>query len=248
MTKLRVLARRNSCEILREPISVIFGIAFPVVLLLLLSLIHRSIPAEAGMTLFEIATLVPGVGAFGLSFLALFVALLVSKDRESSFLLRLYTTPLKSSHFILSYLLPMLPMAVVQLILTYAAALFLGLEFSPRILLACLMTLPVGLVHISIGMICGTVFSEKAVGGVCGALLTNLSAWLSGTWFSLQMIGGLFEKIAYWMPFANSVDAARCALAGNYGELWHYLWIVVLWAILLLGVAIWTFARKMRQK
>lgn len=248
MSKLRVLTKRNSCEILRDPISAIFGLAFPVVLLLLLTLINRSIPSEAEMELFEIATLVPGVGVFGLSFLALFVALLVSKDRESAFLMRLYTTPLKSGHFILSYLLPMLPMAGVQLLFTYAVALPLGLEFSSRIFLACLVSLPVGVVHISIGLICGTVFSEKAVGGVCGALLTNLSAWLSGTWFSLEMIGGAFEKIAYFLPFANAVDAARCALCGDYSGLWRCLWIVLAWALGLLFVAIWFFARKMRQK
>lgn len=248
MAELRVLTKRNTWEILRDPISVIFGLAFPVVLLLLLSLINRSIPKEAEMNLFEVATLTPGVAVFGLSFLALFIALLVSKDRESSFLMRLYTTPLKSSHFILSYLLPMLPMAALQLLFTYAIALLLGLDCSPRILVACLVSLPIAVVHISIGLICGTLFREKAVGGVCGALLTNVSAWLSGTWFSLEMIGGAFEKIAYWLPFANAVDAARCALLGDLNGLWQHLWIVLLWAGALLCISVWLFARKMKQK
>ncbi len=248
MAKTLCFARRNIKEILRDPISAIFGVIFPIVLLLLLSLINNSIPAEAGMTLFEISSLTPGVAVFSLSFLALFAAMLIAKDRGSSFILRLYTSPLKGSGFIWGYLLPLVPMALIQLLVCYGAALFLGLELSGNILLACGVSLLVGVVNIALGMICGTLLSEKAVGGICGALLTNLSAWLSGTWFSLDLVGGAFRKIAYLLPFANAVDAARAALSGNYGEIWSKLWIVLVWAVGLLLVAVILFTKKMKAK
>ncbi len=248
MAKMRFFARRNAKEILRDPLSVFFGLAFPLVLLLLLSLMNRSIPVQAGMTLFQIEALTPGIGVFGLSFLALFTATLISRDRCSSFISRLYTSPLTGRDFILGYLLPLLPMALAQLLVNYATALLLGLEPSARILLACAVSLPMAVVHIALGMICGTLLSEKAVGGVCGALLTNLSAWLSGTWFSLELLGERFRKVAELLPFAKGVEAARAALSGDTAALLSGFWVESAWAVGLLILAIALFSRKMRVK
>ena len=248
MRRMLCFARRNRKELLRDPISLFFGILFPIILLLLLTVIDRSLPAEAQMDLFHAEKLAPGIAVFSLSFIALFAAMLISKDRGSSFLLRLYTSPLTGRDFILGYLLPLLPMAVVQMLACFAAAMALGLHFTFHIFLAIAVCLPIAAVNIAIGMLCGTLLSEKAVGGVCGALLTNLSAWLSGIWFSLDLIGGAFQKIAYLLPFANAVDAARAALTGNYGAIWTNLRIVLLWALILLLTAIAVFAKKMKLK
>lgn len=248
MRGMLCFARRNRKEIIRDPISVFFGVIFPILLLLLLTVIDRSLPDEAQMVLFRPATLAPGIAVFSLSFIALFAAMLIAKDRGSSFILRLYTSPLTGRDFILGYLLPLLPLALVQMLACYAAALVLGLHFTWNIFLAMAVSLPIALVHIAIGMLCGMLLSEKAVGGICGALLTNVSAWLSGIWFSLDLIGGAFRKIAYLLPFANAVDAGRAALAGDYGALWGTLWIVLAWALVLLLTAIAVFARKMKIK
>lgn len=248
MRRTLFFAGRNAREILRDPISLFFGAGFPLILLLLLSFINRSIPAEANMTLFQIEQLAPGVAVFGLSFLALFTALLIAKDRGASFMARLFTSPLTGAGFILGYLLPLLPIALAQSLLCLLAALPLGLAASPRLLLCAAVNLPVGLVHIALGMLCGSLFNEKAVGGVCGALLTNVSAWLSGTWFSLDLVGGAFKTAAYALPFANAVDAGRAALAGDYGRIMPHLWIVLAWALGLLLLAVAVFARKMKAK
>lgn len=64
MRRMRFFASRNAREILRDPISVGFGVAFPILLLLLLSFLNRHIPAEAHMTLFEPEQLAPGVSVF----------------------------------------------------------------------------------------------------------------------------------------------------------------------------------------
>ena len=248
MRKMLFFARRNQKEMLRDPISVFFGVLFPVILLLLLTIIDRSLPAEAQMDLFRAEKLAPGIAVFSLSFIALFAAMLISKDRGSSFLLRLYTSPLTGRDFILGYLMPLLPMALAQMTACYAAALALGLHFTVNIISAIAVSLPIAAVNIALGMLCGTLLSEKAVGGICGALLTNLSAWLSGIWFSLDLIGGAFKKLAYLLPFANAVDAARAALTGDFGAIWGKLWIVLAWALVLLLTAIAVFARKMRLR
>ncbi|MBQ9247831.1 MAG: ABC transporter permease, partial [Ruminococcus sp.] len=83
MTKTMLFASRNTKEILRDMTSLIFGIAFPIVLLILLSAINKSIPEGAGPDLFMIEKLAPGISVFGLSFLSLFSAMLISKDRTT---------------------------------------------------------------------------------------------------------------------------------------------------------------------
>ena len=234
-------AARNRKEILRDPLNLAFGIGFPLVVLLLLSAIQANVPVD----LFRIAQLAPGIAVFGLSFISLFSGMLIAKDRTTSFLMRLFSSPLTAADFILGYVLPLLPMAVGQSALCFAAAVFLGLDISVNLLLTMLVLIPTAFLFIGIGLLAGTVFNDKQVGGICGALLTNLSAWLSGTWFDLNLVGGWFEGIAYLLPFAHAVDAARAALTGNYAGIFPHLWWVLGYATVMLTAAIIVFKRKM---
>ena len=161
---------------------------------------------------------------------------------------RLYTTPLTSLDFILGYTLPLLPIAVAQSFICYAAAIVLGLDVSVNILLAVLVVVPVSLLYIALGLLCGSVLSDKQVGGVCGALLTNLSAWLSGVWFDLDLVGGAFKKIAYLLPFVHAVDMERALLAGDAAGVFPHLWWVLGYAVALLAVAILLFLRQMKRQ
>lgn len=242
-----VFASRNTKEITRDIFTLIFGILFPLVLLVLLSVINSSIPESAGMKLFEITNLVPGISVFGLSFISLFTATLVAKDRCTSFILRLFTSPLKSSQYIVGYTLPLIPMSILQTIVCYIAAFAFGLEWSVDILLAIVVNIPVSVFFIAVGLLCGTVFNDKAVGGVCGALLTNLSAWLSGTWFDLELVGGAFEKIADMLPFVHAVNAGRYALYGEYSKIMPELLWVIGYALVITIIAVILFSYKMKQ-
>lgn len=247
MTKTMLFASRNTKEILRDMTSLIFGIAFPIVLLILLSAINKSIPEGAGPDLFMIEKLAPGISVFGLSFLSLFSAMLISKDRTTSFVLRLFTSPLKPSHFILGYTLPLIPMALVQSAVCYLAALCFGLAVSVHLLFAIVVNIPIALVFIALGLLFGTLLSDKAVGGVCGALLTNLSAWFSNIWFDTAMVGGVFKTVADILPFSHAVNAGRAAVSGNYAAVFPDLWWVIGYAIVLLTVAIIVFSAKLRK-
>ena len=234
-------ARRNAREILRDPLSLGFGLGFPMILLALMTLIQRNVPVE----IFEMESLLPGICAFGESFFALFSAQLISKDRSSALMMRLRNSPLRARDFILGYALPLLPMALLQAALCVAFALVLGLKPGWGILRMLGSLLPCALVFIALGLICGSLLSERQVGGVCGALLTNLSAWLSGAWFDLKLIGGGFEAFAYALPFANAVDAARSALAGRPAGM--PLLLTLAYALALSALASTIFARRMRR-
>ena len=140
MTTMIIFAKRNAKEIMRDIITLIFGVIFPLVLLVLFFVINSNIPEEAHMTLYELKNITPGIAMFGLSFLALFVGMLISKDRCSSFILRLFTSPLKPSDYILGYTFPIIPMAILQSAMCYVTALIMGLEFSVNVILAIIVT------------------------------------------------------------------------------------------------------------
>ena len=235
-------AKRNAKEILRDPLTLLFGLGFPVILLLLLTMIQRNIPVP----LFELESLTPGIVVFGYSFLALFAALLISRDRATAFLQRLYVSPMQAGDFILGYLLPLLPMAAAQCLLTYLTAALLGLQLTVHTLTAGALSLLTAMLFVSLGLLLGSILNDKQVGGICGALLTNLSAWLSGTWFSLDLVGGWFKKIAFVLPFANGVELCRAAINGNYVNLTPYLWWCLGYAAVLTAAAIAVFRRSMR--
>ncbi len=241
--KTLAFASRNSKEILRDRLNLAFGIGFPVVLLLLLSAIQSNIPVQ----LFAIDKLTPGIAVFGLSFISLFSGMLIAKDRTSSFMLRLFTSPLTSGNFIFGYTLPLLPMAVLQIAVCFIVAFFLGLTVSINVLLAIIVLIPAAVLFIAIGLLCGSLFNDKQVGGICGALLTNFSAWLSGTWFDLDLVGGAFKEVADVLPFVHAVKAGRSALSGNYSSIFPDLWWVIGYAAVIMAIAILVFTRKMNS-
>ena len=242
--KMITFASRNTKEILRDPLNLFFGLGFPIVLILLLSAIQANVP----VSLFEIQHLAPGITVFGLSFMTLFSATIIAKDRGSSLLQRLYTTPLTPVDFILGYTLPIIPIAIAQCVICYIAAIILGLNITVNILYAVLFIIPVSILYISLGLLCGSVFTDKQVGGICGALLTNLSAWLSGVWFDLDLVGGAFKKISYVLPFVHAVDMERSVLAGDFaGALPHLCWVLG-YAAALLIFAVLMFLRQMKKQ
>ena len=242
--RMLTLANRNTKEILRDPLTLFFGLGFPLVLILLLSVIQANIPVP----LFEIQHLTPGVTVFGLSFMTLFSATIIAKDRGSSLLQRLYTTPLTPVDFILGYTLPIIPISVAQCVICYIAAIVLGLDVTINILYAVLFIIPISLLYIALGLLCGSVLSDKQVGGICGALLTNLSAWLSGVWFDLELVGGVFRKVAYALPFVHAVELERAVLIGDFGGIFPHLWWVLGYAIITLIAAVFLFLRQMKKQ
>ncbi len=242
--RLLTFANRNTKEILRDPLTLFFGLGFPLVLILLLSAIQANIPVK----LFEIQHLTPGVTVFGLAFMTLFSATIIAKDRGSSLLQRLYTTPLTPLDFILGYTLPMIPLSVAQCVICYIAAIVLGLDITINILYAVVFIIPVSILYIALGLLCGSILTDKQVGGICGALLTNLSAWLSGVWFDLDLVGGAFKNISYALPFVHAVDMERAMLAGDFSGAFPHLWWVLGYAAVLLVLAVLMFLRQMKKQ
>lgn len=244
---MRILAfgRRNAREILRDPLSVAFLVGFPVALLLLLSAIEANLP----LPLFALERLAPGIAVFALAFVTLFCATLLARDRHSALLRRLYATPMTPADFLLSYALPMIPIAVAQKH-GFATSSPWGWDFLPtaKIAGAVALTVPVSLLYIALGLLFGSVLNVKQVGGICGAVLTNVAAWLSGIWFDLELVGGAFRRVAYFLPFVHAVEAERAAMSGDLARIpGHLLWVLG-YAVATAALAIALFLRQMRRE
>ena len=242
--RMITFAKRCAKEILRDPINLSFGLGFPLILLLLLSALQANIPVH----LFEIDTLAPGITVFGLSFMTLFSATLVARDRESALLQRLYTTPLNGLDFILGYMLPILPIAIGQALICYLFAIPLGLTVSANIVYAVIGIIPMAVFNIALGLLCGSILGVKQVGGICGALLTNLSAWLSGVWFDLKLVGGLFEKTANALPFLHAAQLEKALFSGNLQAALPHILPVMAYGALTAAAAVFCFLRQMNKQ
>ena len=242
--RMMTFAKRCTKEILRDPINLGFGLGFPLVLLLLLSALQANIP----VSLFEIDKLTPGITVFGLSFMTLFSATLVAKDRESALLQRLYTTPLTGVDFIIGYMLPILPIALGQTVICYLFAIPLGLTLDVNIVYAVIGIIPMAIFNIALGLLCGSILGVKQVGGICGALLTNLSAWLSGVWFDLKLVGGLFEKIANALPFVHAVEMEKALVVGDFRVAASHILPILGYSVLVTVLAVFSFLGQMKKQ
>lgn len=241
---------RNLKELIRDPLSYVFCLGFPLVMLVVMTLVNDGIPAEAKMTIFRIDNLAGGIAVFGLTFVMLFVCLSVSKDRSGAFLMRLYATPMRSGNFIAGYLLPSLLLAVIQIVIAFAASFAISLvknvELSvPGLLLSVVTLLPTVVMFISLGLLFGTLFSEKAAPGLCSVVI-SFASFLGGIWFDVDNTSGVLSKICNVLPFVHSVKTARLTCALDFSELPTHLLITSAYALAATVLSIVVFKSKMK--
>jgi ABC-2 type transport system permease protein len=240
--KIFSLSLRNLKEIYRDPVSMLLGLGMPVALLILFSSIYRKVPLE----IFSPQSLTPGIIIFCFAFLIMFSAILLAKDRQTAFLTRLFTTPLKSRDFIFSYTLPFFPLSLFQITICLIVGFILGAVFK-NLILAYLIFLLVALICVSIGMILGTFLTLNQVSGV-GSLIITAIALLSGAWMDLKMVGGFFETLGYALPFAHAVDASKKLFLGSaFSVVLTDFYIILLYAIALFIFAILSFRLRMKK-
>ena len=232
-------AKRNFKELTRDPISLIFEIILPLFLLFIFQ--QFNLPDE----IYKINNFTPGIILFGFSFIALFTASLISKDRTSSLLIRLGTSPMKPKDYILGYILSLIPIIIIQNILFFIVAILLGLAISINILYTILISIVISILFISIGILIGSLVSEKASGGV-GSVIVQLVCFTSGMYFPKESIGSFFRIICEILPFESCLNIIKGVLNNNY-EIISLRNIItfLIYLIVILIISIITFKKKM---
>lgn len=252
MNRIIAFSRRNFKEILRDPLSYIFCLGFPLVMLVIMTLVNESIPAETGMLIFRIDYLSGGIAVFGLTFVMLFTCLSVAKDRAGAFLTRLYATPMRSGDFIMGYIAPVMVIALAQVLITFAASLIIslvtGVELNAAGLgAAALALVPTAVMMIGFGLLFGSLFGEKAAPGLC-SIVISLASFLGGVWFDPDSTGGVLLTICKALPFYHSVHAARLAAALDPDGFWVHFAVTAVWAAAVTLAAVLVFKAKMRAE
>ena len=252
MNRTIQFAKRNIIELSRDALGYIFCIAFPILMLIVMSVVNESIPKEAGMIIFRIDYLSGAIIVFGQTFVMLFTAILVATDRSTSFLMRLFSSPMKSSDFTNGYIIPMIFVGIIQAIVTVIAScvvsVITGTELKVAgLLLVILLSIPSAVMFLSIGLIAGALFNEKSAPGVCSVII-SVGSFLGGVFFDAEGVGGPMLKICKCMPFLYCTKVARGTIQmdfawDNFGK---SLLIVSLTALGLLCLAILTFRSRMK--
>ncbi len=246
-SEISILAVRNIKETVRSPISWAFGLALPIVIFIIMQVIMKSIgDGAANVPMFAVSRFTGGTVIFGASFLSMFAAILISSDREGSFLNRLYVSPVKPRSYIIAYMLGILPIAAAQVVTTFIAALIFGLTPTVNILPAMLFALIFSVLFASIGVIVGSALSAKGTPPVCSAFV-QVAVLLSGMWFDLDAIGGGFGVFCHVLPFAHGYDIIRYTLAGDYGKVWLPFIVVAVYSAASTVAATLMFRSRMKN-
>ncbi len=233
--RISAFAERCFLELVRDPLAYVFALGFPLVMLIAMTVLNESIPPEAGMTLFRIDRLAPAVYVFGLTFLMLFTAILVSGDRAEAFLVRLYISPMQRVDFLAGYAAPIVLLAVFQGIITLMAAVVIALltdaPLSPLGLAAVIpVSVPAILLFIGFGLLFGTLLSAKTAPPMSSIVISAASI-LGGVWMDLASMpqDGVFAVLCNILPFRHTVDAARLAMAADFTGISGHLAVVCAW-------------------
>ena len=232
-------AKRNFKELIRDPLSLVFEIILPIFLLFIFQQIN--IPGET----YKLENFTPGIVLLGFSFITLFTSTLIAKDRNSSLLVRLGASPMKSSDYILGYILSLVPIIIIQNILFFVVAIMLGFNFSVNIINTILISLVVSILFIALGILIGSLVSEKSTGGI-SSLVVQLVCFTSGMYFSKELIGSVFVIVCEVLPFESCLNIIKGVLNGNLNIIsMRNVIVFSIHATLLLVLAIISFKKKM---
>ena len=232
-------AKRNFKEIARDPLSLIFAIILPLFLLFIFQ--QFNIPNES----YDLENFTPGIVIFGFSFITLFTAMLISKDRTTSLLIRLGVSPMKPRDYILGYILSIIPIILIQNTLFFVLAIALGLHFSVNIIFAILVSIMIAILFIAIGIIIGSVSSEKASSGI-SSIIVQLVCFTSGMYFPKELLGKGFGKVCEYLPFESCLTILKGVMQNRLANIQlRNVAIFVIYSVAVFVVSVIIFNQKM---
>ena len=242
LSRIKTLTGRNIKEIMRDPLSLIFMMALPLVMEILFYSIFHGLTSQ-----FDMKYLAPGIVVFSQAFLTLFTGLLIALDRGSSFLIRLYVSKAKPFEFIFGYALSLLPITLIQSVLFFTVGGILDPSiFGVSMIPAVLMSIFTSLLFIAFGILFGSLCNEKSIGGVSSIIITGQSV-LSGMWFPTEGLGGGFITVMNCLPFKNAALAVQNTLNGE-GDILVPALITLGYTVAAFVIAILVFKSKMKAE
>ena len=227
------LAATNLKLYLREPITVFFTLAFPVMLVLIFGAMYGNEPAAifGGYGSMDIS--MPGYTALILGSVGLLtVAINTSSYRESGVLRRFRATPLRPVTYIAADVTGTLVMMLAGMVpLLLAGRLIYDVRFEGQPVSVFLAVLLGGLAMFSVGYLIASLAPSARSAQVIGMAIFYPMLFLSGAGMPLEIMPATIRRIADFLPLTYVVKLLRGLW---FSETWgqHLLETAVLLGIL----------------
>ena len=225
MKGLVSLTGRNLKEMFRDPLSAVFCLAFPLVMLALMQIIFLNM--EFVPDNFKIENYAAGICVFGYTFTAMMVALQISADKNTSFVKRINISPVGRLVYIASFLCSALPVAFLQTVLFFLVALIFGYGFNLNFLLGIIYLLPSAVMYICFGILFGALSKNEKQTGPLSSIFISLTGIFGGVFMPVTAFSGGFATFINLLPFAHSVAIAQELHTIGAGCIYpHVLWVL----------------------
>lgn len=235
MKKCLILSQRNIKEMLRDPLSLIFCMGFPLVMLLLMQIIFTNI--EVIPDNFAIRSYASGICVFGYTFTSLYVAMQISSDKNTSFIKRINILPISKFSYYCSFFLSALPMALIQTVLFFLLSLIFKFPFDVNFLLSIIYLMPSAIFYICVGMLIGCICKNEKQTGPIFSIFISLTGLFGGVFMPISLFSGGFAEFINILPFGHSVligselqtIGAKCI----YPHILYLLFYVVIFLVII---------------
>lgn len=242
--------RYELLRMLRNRQSLIFSLIFPIIMYFLLAGPNKDNHNFGGTAQHPTGLFAPqyymvGLLAFGAMVAVMSSGARIAAERTTGWNRQLRITPLSPRQYLRSKVLTGYFLAVVGLVLLYAAGMSLGVRLTAAQWLEMTALVLVALIPFAaLGIALGHLLNDDAAGAALG-VGASLFAFLGGTWFPIT--GGVFQRICELLPSYWLVQAGHVGLgAGNPWGLEAWL-VIAAWSVVCGAVAMWAYRRDTRR-
>jgi ABC-2 type transport system permease protein len=246
-----VYTRYELLRVLRNRQSLIFSLIFPIIMYFLLAAPQRNDHNFGGSKTVHTGLFAPqyymtGLLAFGAMVAVMSTGPRIAAERTIGWNRQLRITPLTPRAYLRSKVITGYTLAIMGLIILYAAGISLGVRLTAAQWLQMTGLVLVALVPFAaLGIALGHLLNDDAAGGAIG-VGASLFAFLGGTWFPITGGGG-FQQFCQLLPSWWLVQAGRVGLgAGNAWGAEGWL-VIAAWTAVCAAVAAWAYRRDTRR-
>jgi ABC-2 type transport system permease protein len=219
MTAMWRLIKIETTLSVRDKVAPVWGIGFPLVLLVILGSIpsmRRPQEVNGGLSTFELY--VPVLVLFNLAMLALIaVPTALAGYRENGVLRRFRTTPIGPARVLAAQLVANLVVAVVAAVLFLAIgrlAFGVGLPRAAAGFVVAWVLVAAGM--LSLGLLITALAPGRAQASAIGTLLYFPLMFFAGLWLPIPQMPPLLRDISHATPLGAGMQAFQEAYAGDF--------------------------------
>jgi ABC-2 type transport system permease protein len=218
----------------------ILALGFPLVLYYLIAGPQQNAGDLAGTGISAPLYYMVGLAAFGTMNAMLSSGARIATERAAGWTRQLRISPLRPFAYFRAKVLTAYMMALISLIVLYAAGASLGVDLSAGRWLEMTALILIGLVPFAaLGILAGHLLTPDAIGPAIGGGV-SLLAFLGGTWFPIT--SGFLKALGEYLPSYWLVQASHVALGGSAWGAKGWL-VMAVWTLVLGRLAMVAYRR-----